>query len=140
MTNKSKIQYIANGENTEYETPFSVYIKTGVEVYFDDIKIEPYNYSVSLDSEKRATIRFNTAPTNGVVITLNRILPVLRTSSFQKGGALRVSTLNYEFDYQMAYLQDVSELANRSMSYLPYATSTDIDLTLPTPEAGKSIV
>lgn len=140
MTSKSKIQYIANGQNTVYETPFSVYIQTGVEVYFDDVKIEPQNYSVSLDAQKRATITFNSAPANGVVITLNRVLPVLRTSSFQEGGSLRASTLNYEFDYQMACLQDVSEIASRSMAYPPYATSSDVDLTLPSPEAGKSIV
>ncbi|MFI3241447.1 MAG: phage tail fiber protein [Alphaproteobacteria bacterium] len=140
MTNISRVQYIANGQNTEYQTPFCIYIQTGVEVYFDDIKIEPTNYSVALDKQTKATITFNTAPQEGVVITLNRVLPVIRTSSFQEGGALRASTLNYEFDYQMACLQDVSDELGRSMTYPPYATSTDVNLTLPSPEAGKSIV
>lgn len=137
---ESRIQYVSNGENTEYETPFEIFIDDGVEIYFDDELISSDNYSVVLNDDTQATITFNTAPQSGVVVTIMRNIPIERTTQFQEGGALRASTLNYEFDYQMACIQDLNDDLSRAMIYPPYATSTDVDLTLPSPKAGKSLI
>lgn len=136
---KPRIQYVSDGTLQTYEFPFAVFDKSNVEVYLDDIKQEENSYQVHLTSTG-GTITFNIQPANKQVITIVRNLSIERTSDFQDGGVLRANTLNDEFDYQIACLQQVADHLNRSMVMPPYAVDSKVDLTLPTPSAGKAIV
>ena len=138
---KPRIQYVADGTLTTYEFPFVIFTNTDIQVYLNDILQTPETYTVSgVKNTNGGSITFMMPPTNGTIITITRDLSIERTTDFQEGGALRADTLNDEFDYQTACLQQVADSINRSMVLPPYATDTNVDLTLPTPSAGKAIV
>ena len=74
------------------------------------------------------------------IITIARNLSIERTSDFQEGSSLRANVLNDELDYQIACQQQIADNLNRSMVLPPYAADSGLNLTLPTPSAGKAIV
>ena len=138
--NPSRIRFVADGIINVFQTPFPIFREDGVLIYFNNQEVLKNKYDVTLDAEKRAIINFNDIPENGTIITIVINLPVERTIFFQDGGALRASVLNHEFDYQIACLQQIADNVNRSMVLPAYATDTNVDLTLPTPSAGKAII
>ncbi len=134
-----RIQYTADGINKTFETPFIIFNEDALDVYLNEEKVTE-GYTIQLDDEMRGKIIFDEAPSSGTLITLTRHLTIARTSDFQEGGSLRANTLNYELDYQTACLQELADNINRSMVLPPYAVGSDTQLTLPTPNPGKSIV
>ena len=137
---KPRIQYVADGILTTYDFPFVIFATTDVQVYLNDTLQDPKTYTISGIKTNGGTIAFTTPPSNGTIITITRDLSIERTTDFQEGGTLRADTLNDEFDYQTACLQQIADNINRSMILPPYAVDTGVDLTLPTPSAGKAIV
>ncbi|MBQ4472125.1 MAG: hypothetical protein II942_02640 [Alphaproteobacteria bacterium] len=138
---KPRIQYTANGVLDTFTFPFAIFKAADLAVYLDDTKQQSSAYTISgVRSTQGGSVTFNTAPDSGKIITLVRDLSIERTSDFQEGGALRADTLNDELDYQIACQQQIADNLNRSMVLPPYAISTDVNLTLPTPSAGKAIV
>ena len=136
-----RIQYVADGNLTSYEFPFAIFKTSDIDVYFNDKVQDSDTYTVTMSKNiEGGEISFETAPTSGTIITIVRNLAIKRTTTFQEGGALRAKVLNNEFDYQMACQQQIADSLNRSMVLPPYAVDTDVDLTLPTPSAGKAIV
>lgn len=136
-----RIQYLADGTLTEYEFPFVIFKTSDIDVYFGDSKQDISTYSVS-DARRSdgGSVTFNAPPAKGIVITIVRNLSIERTTDFQEGGALRANVLNDELDYQIACQQQIADSLNRSMVLPPYASDINVDLTLPTPSAGKAIV
>ena len=136
-----RIQYVADGELNAYEFPFVIFNPSDINVYFNDKVQDSDTYTVAISKNTEGgEVSFETAPASGTIITIVRNLAIKRTSTFQEGGALRAKVLNNEFDYQMACQQQIADSLNRSMVLPPYAVDTDVDLTLPTPSAGKAIV
>ena len=72
------------------------------------------------------------------MVTLSRKLEISRRSDFQEGGVLRSKILNYEFDYIVACLQQISAAIDRTMILPAYAE--DVNLKLPSPSCGKAIL
>lgn len=138
---KPRIQYVADGTSISYEFPFAIFSTSDIEVYFGSIKQDTSTYTVSeARHSDGGTVTFEVAPESGTTITIVRNLSIERTSDFQEGSTLRAKVLNDELDYQIACQQQIAENLNRSMVLPPYATDNDLDLTLPTPSAGKAIV
>ena len=138
---KPRIQYIANGSSTAYEFPFVIFKASDIDVYLNDTKQADASFTVSgVRNSDGGTVTFGTAPTSGTVVSIVRNLSIERTSDFQEGGALRANVLNDELDYQMACQQQIADNLNRSMVLPPYAVDSGVNLTLPTPSAGKAIV
>ena len=138
---KPRIQYVANGTSTVYEFPFVIFDTSDVDVYLNDTKQASTSFTVSgVRDSDGGTVTFATAPASGTVISIIRNLSIERTSDFQEGGALRADVLNDELDYQIACQQQIAENLNRSMVLPPYAVDSGVNLTLPTPAAGKAIV
>jgi len=137
---KPRIQYVADGTLAVYEFPFAIFHTSDIDVYFGDVLQDSSTYTVSeVRHSDGGSVTFNSAPVSGTIITIVRNLSIERTSDFQEGSTLRAKVLNDELDYQIACTQQIAENLNRSMSLPPYADS-EVDLTLPTPSAGKAIV
>lgn len=135
-----RIRYVADGIQTIYETPFPVFKEKSLIIYLDDQVLSSENYVIELDEQLRATVTFNEAPVAQTIITIMRNLPIERTSNFQEASILRSEVLNYEFNYLMACMQQLTDALKRSMILPPYALDTAQNLTLPLPNAGKAIV
>jgi len=136
-----RIQYIADGTTTEFEFPFAIFKSDNLTVYLNDILQDSSTYQVNgaEDTDGRSIV-FTVPPSVSTQVTLCRNLKVERLSDFQEGVTLRANVLNNELDYQTACIQELAENINRSMVLPPYAADTDVDLTLPPPQAGKAIV
>jgi len=136
-----RIQYTADGILTSYEFPFAIFDTDDLNVYLNDQLQSPQSYTVTgIRNSAGGIVTFLTAPTIDTLVTIVRNLPIERTTDFQEGGALRANVLNDELDYQIACQQQLADNLNRSMVLPPYAIDTNVDLTLPIPEAGKAIV
>ena len=136
-----RIQYTADGVLTSYSFPFAIFHSGDINVYLNNTLQQSSAYQVTFTpSTAGGTITFYTAPANGVQITIVRNLSIERTSDFQEGGTLRANTLNDELDYQIACQQQIADTLNRSLVLPPYSADTGVDLTLPSPSAGKAIV
>lgn len=136
---KPRIQYTADGTSTNFEFQFAIFKPENIDVYFADVLQDSSAYTVT-QSDNGGSITFATAPALGTIITIVRNLSIERTTDFQEGSILRANLLNDELDYQIACQQQIAENLNRSMVLPPYAVATDVDLTLPTPSAGKAII
>ncbi len=136
-----RIRYTGNGVNKAFEFPFAIFESANLKVYIGDTLQDISTYTLSGEAPlESGSITFNSAPANGAIVTLQRSLNIKRSSDFQEGSSLRAKVLNDELDYQTACLQEVADNLNRSMVLPPYAADAGVNLTLPTPAAGKSIV
>ncbi len=136
-----RIRYVSDGAMKTYQFPFAIFSASDLKVYFDDTLQTSSTYTVSqAGNSNGGSVTLSTAPQQGVIITLVRELSIERTTDFQEGSALRAEVLNHELDYQIACQQQIADNLNRSMVLPPYAVGTNVNLTLPTPAAGKAIV
>ena len=135
---ENRIQYRGNGEVTEFFYNFVIFAADDMEVYLDDaLQVSGYEVVGAGDKEGGKVV-FEKAPASGVLVTLSRKLEISRRSDFQEGGVLRSKILNYEFDYIVACLQQISAAIDRTMILPAYAE--DVNLKLPSPSRGKAIL
>lgn len=112
---ENRIQYRGNGEVTEFFYNFVIFAAGDMEVYLDDaLQVSGYEVVGAGDKEGGKVV-FEKAPASGVLVTLSRKLEISRRSDFQEGGVLRSKILNYEFDYIVACLQQISAAIDRTM-------------------------
>ena len=62
-----------------------------------------------------------------------------RTTDFKEGGPFRSSVVNTEFDYQLACLEQLEDSIGRTVTFPQYAPM-NLNINLPMPDAGKSII
>ena len=138
---KPRIQYTADGSLTTYEFPFAIFSASDLDVYCGDSLQDTATYTVAgVGNSDGGSVTFAVAPVADTIITIVRNLSIERTSDFQEGATLRAKVLNDELDYQVACQQQIADTLNRSMVLPPFAVDTDVDFTMPLPEAGKTIV
>lgn len=132
------VRFVSDGICQEYNFTFEIFENDNIEIYFGD-ELQDKGFQVSIDKiEVGGKVVFDKAPSEGTVITIIRRLPIKRTTDFKEGGPFRASKVNHEFNYQLACIEQVSEKLNRVFCLPPYLGK--IDLTLPIPEAGKSLI
>ncbi|MGE4280079.1 MAG: hypothetical protein AB7G62_10860 [Magnetospirillum sp.] len=133
-----RVQYLADGVQSAFTFPFAIFTETDLEIWLDE---SPQSSGFSISGagiSTGGTAMFNVAPTNGTRVTLRRRLSIRRTTDYQADGLIRAKTLNDEMDYQVAALQQVAEVTERSLRRS--ATSSNLaDLTLPEPAANRSL-
>jgi len=124
-----RIQYAADGSQTQFSYPFPIFVGTDLEVYTGDTK-EISGYSVlGAGTSYGGSVTFDIPPASGVVVTLRRSLAIDRTTDFQQSGAFRAKDINDELDYLTAALQQVADGVGRAVRL--GATDEDADLELP---------
>jgi hypothetical protein len=124
-----RIQYAANGSQTEFSYPFPIFVEDDLEVYVGDTR-ETSGYAVlGAGTSYGGTVTFETPPTNGVVVTLRRSLAIERTTDFHQSGAFRAKVINDELDHLTAALQQVANDVSRAVRLR--STAADASLELP---------
>ena len=136
---KPRIQFTADGEQKEFHFYFTIYEPENVRVYIED-ELQTSGYSLSqIDDTAGGSITFQTAPQAGRLITIYRDLELKRTTDFKEGGPFRSSKVNTEFDYQLACLEQLEDSIGRTVTFPQYAPM-NMNINLPMPDAGKSII
>lgn len=132
-----RIQYTGDGAQTLFTYPFPIFQAADMEVYLDDVK-QATGFTVNGAGQSAGgDVTFDTAPANGVVVTLRRRLAIQRTSDFQESGEFRSKVINDELDYLTAALQQVSDDGDRTLQL--GATDPTASLTLPDKAARTSM-
>ena len=136
---KPRIQFTADGEQKEFHFNFTIYEPENVKVYIED-ELQTSGYSLSQIKEAPGgTVTFQTAPETGKLITIYRDLELKRTTDFKEGGPFRSSKVNAEFDYQLSCLEQLEDSIGRTVTFPQYAPM-NMNINLPMPDAGKSII
>lgn len=136
---KPRIKYEADGEQKSFDFFFPIFSASNIVVYFKD-EIQTDNFDVSyLEEDQKGSVTFDTAPTLGTIITITRELPIQRTTNFSESKSFRAKTLNHEFDYQVACLEELADKLERSIN-IPIYSPIESKLSFPYPDAGKALI
>ncbi len=134
-----RIQYTADGAQTQFTYPFPVFEDADLEVYEDaTLKTLTTHYTVAgAGDDDGGTVTFLTAPADGVVVTLRRNVAIKRTTDFQEAGEFRAKVINDELDKLAAGLQQVETEAERGLKLSPTDTATAMTLPDKATRASK---
>lgn len=103
-----RVQYVANGTNQVFTYPFPIFDANDIQVWLD-AALQNNGYVVNnIGQTNGGTISFNIAPDNGVVVTIERRLPLARMTDFVEGGEFSAQSINQEFDTLMACVQQIN--------------------------------
>lgn len=81
-------------------------------------------------------VKFNTAPANGTVVLIRRVVDYTQTTDVTNQGAFHAETLEQQADEIVFQTQQLADAISRSI-HLSDEYDGSVDLTLPPPESGK---
>lgn len=111
------VRYVANGVQTEFDYPFPIFASEDMAVYLDGAP-QTSGYDVSDAGETGGgSVSFDTPPANGIVVTLERRLPLERMTDFLEGGDFSARAINNELDYLTGSIQQVSRAQSSMLRY-----------------------
>lgn len=119
------VRYVADGVETTFEYPFPIFASEDLKIYFDGApQIAGFDIAGSGDTSG-GTVTFDAAPTNSVVVTLMRRLPLERMTDYLEGGDFSAQSINNELDYLTASVQQVSRDLSPMLRYSDHETPAD---------------
>lgn len=144
MTNKvdyEPIKYSCNGITEDFSFDFKINDVNELLVYLEDKTTTKQikqnigsDYTVNIKAVG-GSIHFLTAPTDNCTVILVRETPRYQGSTFSTSPGFQGSEIEKSYDKISCALQEVDYELKRCLK-TPVGTN-DIDLTLPTPKAGK---
>lgn len=132
-------RYLADGNETVFTYPFPIFASEDLAVYQNGAR-QAYGFTITDSGQtKGGTVIFDTAPAQGVVVTLERILPFERVTDFIEGGDFSARAINNELDYLTAGLQQVSRAQGQMLRYSDHETPGSIILPERPMRANKAL-
>lgn len=133
------VRYVANGVQTEFEYPFPIFASEDLKIYFDGAP--QYNgYDVADAGETSGgAVTFDNAPADGVIITLERRLPLERMTDFLEGGDFSAQAINNELDYLTASVQQVERALSPMLHYSDHENPAETVLPDRVTRANKAL-
>lgn len=123
------VRYLANGTQTEFIYPFPIFASEDLAVYLNGAQ-QNSGFTVEQAGETAGgTVTFASAPQTGLLVTLERLLPLERLTDYIEGGDFSAQAINTELDYLVAGLQQVSRAQSPMLRYA--STETEALTTLP---------
>lgn len=124
-----RVQYVADGQQTEFTFPFPILAAADLVVVFDDGAMPGAHGIAGVGVSAGGTVAFASAPPAGTRITIYRDQPVARTADFVEAGAFRATALNAELDRLAMMVQQVEATAADALRRAPHDGAAE--LTLP---------
>lgn len=134
-----RIQYAANGTQTQFTYPFPIFVAADLEVYLGEAKQGSGFTVAGAGQSAGGSVTFTPAPAAGQVVTLRRRIAIQRTSDFQESGEFRAKVINDELDYQTAALQQVADDTGRTIRLAATDAAADLALPAKAVRAGKAL-
>ncbi len=135
----NKISYTTDGIQVEFPFPYRLFADENLLIYLDENQIVDGFVIEDEQTETGAKITFAVAPESGKKLILVRQNIVKRATDFQPQNPLNLETLNFEFDYQVETMKDISDRLKKCVQQ-NITSENNLNLTLPKPEAGKTII
>lgn len=133
------IRYLANGSQTVFSYPFPIFATGDIAVYFDGARqYSGFTVTGAGDSDG-GTVIFATAPVNGVVVMIERRMPLARMTDFLEGGDFSARALNTELDFLTAAVQQVSRDQSAMIRYTDDENPANVILPTKTQRAGRAL-
>lgn len=133
------VRYVANGVQTVFAYPFPIFASEDLKVYFDG-SLQSSGYDVADAGETDGgSVTFDAAPGNGIVVTLERRLPLERVSDFLEGGDFSAAAINTELDYLTASVQQVDRDMAPMLRYGDHETPGNVTMPDRATRANKAL-
>jgi hypothetical protein len=148
LTDETPInQYVASSAQTEFAFTFYIFAESDIKVYVNDIlKTITTDYAVRkndggvigsadlpMDGGK---IVFNVGLTAGAKVSINREVPIDRSTQFSTGGSFKADVLNSELTRILTVAQQLKRDVSRSFRLAP-SDAEGGSLQLPTDRANN---
>ncbi len=111
------LRALANGTQTEFEFPFPVFASEDVVVYLNGARQVSGFDIIGAGNTSGGTVVFDSAPANGMTVTIERRMAFERLTDFIEGGDFSAQAINTELDYLVAGLQQVSRDQSGMLKY-----------------------
>ena len=133
------VRYVANGVQTVFEYPFPIFASEDLKLYFDGAP-QYAGYDIADAGETSGgTVTFDNAPGDGVVVTLERRLPLERMTDFLEGGDFSARAINNELDYLTASVQQVDRKLSPMLRYSDHENAAQTILPDRAARANKAL-
>ena len=133
------IRSLADGVQTVFTYPFPIFTASDLKVYLNGAP-QSSGYAVTgAGNTSGGSVTFTTAPASGVIVTLERRLPLERLSDFLEGGDFSARSINNELDFMMAALQQVNRDQNAMLRYAPTENPASLELPPKSIRVGKAL-
>jgi hypothetical protein len=132
-------RYLADGVETVFTYPFPVFASEDLAVYFDGAPQSSGFTVQGAGNTGGGTVTFAVAPGSGVIVTLERLLPLERVTDFIEGGDFSARAINNELDYLTASIQQVSRYQGQMLRYGDHETPGEIILPDRAVRASKAL-
>lgn len=139
--NYSPIKQSGNGVTVNFSFDFSLldesYIRVYQEIDGKQTLVAPEKYDVAYQSSG-GSVTFKEAPAAGTYIVIARQVPLSQETPYKTSSGFPANRVEENLDKLTAITQQLSDDVERTPK-LPVGTS-DVDLNLPAPSAGKALV
>ncbi len=133
------IRYVANGTQTIFEYPYPVFASEDLKVYLDGaLQSSGYDIAGAGDTSG-GSVTFDAAPQAGMIVTLERKIPIERMTDFIEGGDFSAQSINTELDYLTAGVQQVARENAGMLRYPDHETPAGTILPGRTTRANKAL-
>ncbi|MBI4031371.1 MAG: hypothetical protein HY370_06805 [Proteobacteria bacterium] len=100
-------RYLADGAQTVFEYPFPIFASGDISVYFDGAEQFSGFTVAGAGVTEGGTVTFDAAPAAGIIVMLERRMPLERLTDFIEGGDFSARAINNELDFLVAAIQQV---------------------------------
>lgn len=116
------VRYLANGVQTDFIYPFPIFASEDMAVFLDGAP-QSGGFTVMQAGETGGgTVVFDTAPASGLIVTLERRMPLERLTDYIEGGDFSAQSINTELDFLTAGLQQVEREQSPMLRYHDHET------------------
>lgn len=122
------VRYVANGTQTVFAYPFPIFASEDIAVYFNGAQQFSGFDIAGAGVTEGGTVTFDNAPANGVIVTLERRLPLERMTDFIEGGDFSAAAINTELDYLTGSIQQVARDQAPMLRYGDHETSSETQM------------
>jgi hypothetical protein len=112
------------------------FVKVILEVDGEQSVVPSTDYTIKLNTVG-GNVTFTRAPASGGYIIITRETPREQETSFATSSGFPAKTVEGRFDKLTAMIQEIQDTDNRTPSF---PVGTDLNVTLPLPEAGKALI
>ncbi len=131
------VRYTASGSQTVYSYPFPIFASEDIGVYFDGAQ-QYSGFTVSGAGQTAGgTVTFDTAPASGIVVMLERRMPLERLTDFLEGGDFSAQSINNELDFLIAAVQQTARDQASMLRYSNNEAEGEINLPTKSQRANK---
>lgn len=133
------VRYVASGAQSVFIYPFPIFESTDLKVYFDGAE-QFSGFDVADAGETEGgSVTFDDPPAGGIVITLERRLPLERVSDFLEGGDFSAAAINTELDYMVGGLQQIQRDQSVFLRYGDHEAPGNVEMPDRSIRANKAL-